>query len=185
MVLVVPSSEHLPSYLDALQRGWSPDNVRVDEARREELDLIATDPSGFIAAMTDREASGGPVPMPDGSSVPRLPGYRLWMWDGEFCGVIGFRWQRGTHALPPHCLGHVGYSVVPWKRRQGHATRALAQLLPLAKLEGLRYIHITTDPGNLASQKVIEANGGLLIERFVTPPQFGSTPGLRYSVPLT
>jgi predicted acetyltransferase len=184
MVLVVPAAEHLPSYLDALERGWSRDNVRVDQARREELDRIAADPSGFIAAMTDREALGGPVPMPDGSSVPRLPGYRLWMWDGELCGVIGFRWQRGTHALPAHCLGHVGYSVVPWKQRLGHATQALRQLLPLAKREGLQYIHITTDPDNLASQKVIEANGGLLIERFIKPPPFGSTPGLRYSVPL-
>jgi len=35
------------------------------------------------------------------------------MWDGEFCGQIAFRWQPGTEALPPHCLGHVGYSVVP------------------------------------------------------------------------
>lgn len=180
----MPAGQHLASYLDALRRGWSPDNVRVEEARRDELARIASDPSGFIAAMTDREARGGPVPMPDGSSVARLPGYRLWMWDGEFCGVIGFRWQRGTHALPPHCLGHVGYSVVPWKQRQGHATRALGQLLPLAKQEGLRYLHVTTDPDNVASQKVIEANGGLLIERFTKPPQFGSTPGLRYSVPL-
>jgi predicted acetyltransferase len=184
MVLVTPSVEHLASYLDALQRGWSPDNVRVEEARREELDRIDVDASGFIAAMTDREALGGPVPMPDGSTVPRLPGYRLWMWDGEFCGVIGFRWQRGTHELPPHCLGHVGYSVVPWRQRKGYATLAVAQLLPLAKQEGLRYIHITTDPDNIASQKVIEANGGVLIERFVKPPEFGGTLGLRYSVPL-
>src|SRR2546430_6881442 len=33
--------------------------------------------------------------LPDGSVVPRLPGYRKWIWDGEFCGVIGFRWQPG------------------------------------------------------------------------------------------
>ena len=184
MILVTPSAEHLASYLDALRRGWSPDNMRPEAARLEEMERIAVDPAGFVAAMTDREARGGPVPMPDGSSVPRLPGYRLWMWDGEFCGVIGFRWQPGTHLLPPHCLGHVGYSVVPWKQRQGLATRALRDLLPLAKQEGLRYIHVTTDPENLASQKVIEANGGLLIERFVRPPQFGSTPGLKYSVPL-
>ena len=28
MQLVVPALEHLPSYVDALNRGWSPDNIR-------------------------------------------------------------------------------------------------------------------------------------------------------------
>ena len=107
------------------------------------------------------------------------------MWDGEFCGNIGFRWQRGTEALPPHCLGHIGYSVVPWKRQRGYATRALAQLLPEARAEGLRYVEITTGPDNVASQRVIEANGGVLIEEFVTPPALGSRRELRYRVELS
>ena len=68
----------------------------------------------------------------DGTTVPRLPGYLKWMWDGEFCGVIGFRWQPGTEALPPTCLGHIGYAVVPWKRGRGYATAALLALGPLA-----------------------------------------------------
>ena len=70
-----------------------------------------------MALLDDREAKRGPVTLPDGSQVPRLPGYRRWMWDGEFCGSIGFRWQPGTSALPPYVLGHIGYSVVPWKQR--------------------------------------------------------------------
>jgi len=41
------------------------------------------------------------------------------MWDDEFAGSIGFRWQPGTSALPPHCLGHIGYAVVPWKQGRG------------------------------------------------------------------
>ena len=28
--------------------------------------------------------------------MPRLPSYRLWMWDGEFAGSISLRWQPGT-----------------------------------------------------------------------------------------
>jgi hypothetical protein len=31
--LVRPAREHLPSYLDALRRGWSPDNLRDDAAQ--------------------------------------------------------------------------------------------------------------------------------------------------------
>ena len=44
----------------------------------------------------------------------------------------------GTEALPPTCLGHIGYAVVPWKRGRGYATRALAMLLPEARKEGVK-----------------------------------------------
>lgn len=185
MRLVWPSLHHLPSYVAALEVGWSADNVRGAVAVAEELVRIKQDEALFIASMVDREAKGGPVKLPDGSEVKRLPGFRRWLWDGEFCGVISLRWQVGTEELPPHCLGHIGYAVVPWKQRRGYATRALAETLPLAKAEGLRYVEITTDPENLASQRVVEANGGVLTERFVKPVQFGGTPGLRYRIKLT
>ena len=183
MELRWPDLAALPSYRAALERGWSPDNERA-EAGQEELARIAQDPLAFVRSLVDPHARGGPVKLPDGSLVPRLPGYRRWLWDGEFCGLINLRWQPGTHALPPHCLGHIGYAVVPWKQRRGYATAALRQFLPSAKEEGLSYVEITTDPQNLASQRVIEANGGVLYERFIKPPQFGSTPGLRYRIAL-
>jgi len=134
--------------------------------------------------MEDREAKGPPVTLPDGSTVRRLPGFRRWLWDGEFCGSIGFRWQEGTTALPPHCLGHIGYAVVPWKQRLGYAKAALAQLLPEAKSIGLSFVEITTDPDNAASQRVILSNGGVLVEQFTKPLQFGGKPGLRYRIKL-
>ena len=37
---------------------------------------------------------------------------------------------------------------------------------------------------NLASQKVITANRGVLFESFTKPAAFGSAPGLRYRIPL-
>src|SRR5437868_6310733 len=105
LTLVRPSADHLGGYVDALKRGWSPDNVRGKAAADEELAKIAADSAAFLGSLEDREAKGEPVTMPDGSTVPRLPGYRRWLWDSEFCGSIGFRWQRGTEALPPYCLG--------------------------------------------------------------------------------
>jgi predicted acetyltransferase len=63
-------------------------------------------------------------------------------------------------------------------------TEALAETLPLARAEGLRYVEVTTDPDNVASQRTIEANGGVLHERFIEPAQFGSKPGLRYRIYL-
>jgi predicted acetyltransferase len=185
MQLVWPTVEHLPSYVAALSSGWSADNVRGAAAAAEELERIRKDPLAFVASLVDREARGDPVRLPDGSTVDRIPGFRRWMWDGEFCGVIGFRWQPGTEALPPHCLGHIGYAVVPAKRNRGFATAALLSTLPLAKAEGLRYVEVTTDPDNLASQRTIVKAGGVLHERFVKPAQFGGKPGLRYRIALT
>ena len=183
MDLVWPASEYLPSYIDALERGWSPDNQRP-AAAQEELARIAQDPAAFLAEQVDRDGRGPLVVLPDGSTVPRLPGYRRWLWDGTFCGVIGFRWLPGTAALPPTCLGHVGYAVVPWKRERGYATRALALLLPDAAREALPYVEVTTDEGNVASQRVIVANGGQLVERFAKPLAHGGGFGLRFRIPL-
>lgn len=150
MQLVWPSVEYLSSYVTALERGWSSDETRGEIAAREELSKISADPVAFIRSLADREGKGATVNLPDGSVVPRLPGYRRWMWDGEFCGDIGFRWQPGTAALPPTCLGHIGYGVVPWKRGKGYARLALRLLLPDIKAEGLPLVEITADPENIA-----------------------------------
>jgi predicted acetyltransferase len=185
MELVWPAREYLPSYVDALNRGWSPDNVRGEIARIEELRKIEADADAFLRSLVDREARSGPIVMPDGSTVQRLPGYRRWMWDGEVVGSIGFRWQPGTEALPPHVLGHIGYAVVPWKRGRGYATTALRLLLPDARAEGLSYVELTAEPHNIASRRVIEANGGVLVEEFVAPKAYGHTRGVRYRIQLS
>ena len=182
--LVVPSEQYLPSYTAALQRGWSPNNERGAAAALEELEQIAANPAAFLASLEDREGAGAPVKMPDGSFAPRLPGFRRWMWDGEFAGTIGLRWQHGTVELPPYCLGHIGYSVAAWKQRRGYATSALLSVLEEARKLGLPYVELTTDPENLPSQKVILAAGGTLVERFNKPPQFGSKPCLRFRIAL-
>ena len=183
MQLVWPAREYLTGYVAALESGWSADNLRP-EAAQEELARIAVSPDAFLASLVDREAAGEPIVFPDGTSVPRLPGYRMWMWDGEFCGSASFRWQPGTETLPPYCLGHIGYSVVPWKRGRGYATQALGELLEHAKTEGLRYVEITTRPDNVPSQRVILANRGVLVEEFTAPAALGGHRHLRYRVPL-
>lgn len=188
MRIVRPTLDHLPAYVAALRQGYSPDNVRGAVAAQEILARIDADATRFIDSMEDREAKGPLVTLPDGSQVNRIPGFSRWMWDdvpeAPFCGSISARWQPGTAALPRHVLGHVGYSVVPWKRQRGYATQALTQMLLEIRELGLPHIDITTDPDNLPSQRVILANGGLFVEAFTKPAAFGNHAGFLYRIAL-
>ena len=180
--LMRPSLGALPGYVAALRSGWSPDNLRGKPAADEELAQIDQDAQAFVDSLDDPEGRGAPVVLPNGAAVPRLPGYRRWIWDGEFCGSISFRWRPGESSLPEYVMGHIGYAIVPWKRGRGYATQALAQLLPEVRAQGLMYVELTTHPDNIASQSVILNNGGQLIGRFRKPEACGGTEGLRYRI---
>lgn len=182
--LVTPAMAHLPAYRAALEAGWSADNVRGIAAAQEELARIADDAPAFLASLDDPEAKGPPHTGLDGTVLPRIPGYRRWMWDGDFCGSIGFRWQPGGAALPPHILGHIGFAVVPWKRGNGYAAQAVTALLPEARALGLSHVEITADEANIASRRTIERCGGVLIERFTKSAAYGGAESLRYRIHL-
>src|SRR5258708_6163023 len=94
-LLDTPRSEWLASYAEALERGWSRNNV--GDVSGEQLAALRADPVAFLEALTEQT---GTVTLPDGSTRQRLPSITLWMWDGAFCGTISLRWQLGTHELP-------------------------------------------------------------------------------------
>ncbi|NPT47531.1 GNAT family N-acetyltransferase [Paraburkholderia sp. 1N] len=182
--LLKPSTALLPSYVAALEAGWSPDNVRKEVAAREQLHAIKVNAEAFVDGLDDPTASGGPIPLPDGSIIARLPSIVRWIWDGDVSGAIGFRWQAGTAELPPYVLGHIGFSVVPWKRGNGYARQALNSMLGEARRHGLPYVELTVDPENRASQRVIDACNGVLIERFRKTAAYGFAETLRYRIEL-
>lgn len=165
MILVVPGPEHLASFRAALERGWSPSNVDSEAVRQRALEDIDSDPLRYLASWEGESGTLEPIEMPDGSKRPRLPHISRWLWDGEFCGAISLRWQPGTPTLPDYVLGHIGYSVVPWKRGRGHATQALREILGEARARGLEQVAITAKDDNRPSWRVIEKAGGRLEER--------------------
>lgn len=182
--LLKPDLSMLASYREALERGWSPDNLMAEVAVRRELKRIAQDPAAFVASLDDPEAKGGPIPLPDGSFAERLPGFRRWLWDGEFAGSFGFRWRPGTSELPEHVLGHIGYSIPAWKAGRGYATRGLALLLPMARAVGLTYVELTTEMDNVASQKVILNNGGVLLGAHEKAAAYHGGEALKFRIDL-
>lgn len=85
----------------------------------------------------------------------------FWLIDnGEFIGHTNIR-----HEIPGKLAergGHIGYAIRPSKQKQGYGKKILELALIEAKKLGLKKILLTCDDKNIASQKTIEANGGVL-----------------------
>ena len=182
MELVIPSLDYVEGYLDAVRRGWMGDRV-IFGGPNQLLALADRDPQLVVDALRDR-STDGLLHYPDGSTAPRLPALFRWMWEGSFAGNIDVRWVPGTTELPVDIPGHVGYGTVEWRRGRGYATQALASMLHCAAEEGLTMLELVTDPANIASQRVVERNGGVRVEEFVQSQRLGGGRAIRWRITL-
>ncbi|MDR6939673.1 GNAT family N-acetyltransferase [Arcanobacterium hippocoleae] len=78
----------------------------------------------------------------------------------ELVGMIDLRLELSEFLL--NFGGNIGYSVLPSQRRKGYAKEMLAQVLQIAKQEGLEKVLITCNKTNDGSRRTILANGGVL-----------------------
>lgn len=159
--LVEPTPAVRASFLTAMQEfvdeGRGDDGTMVGDDLFEWTGRWETDEgfSAYIhAVLRDRERD-----------APRRPGWvpcttLWWINRADYLGRIAIR-HRLTPALR-EVGGHVGYDIRRSARRQGHATAMLAAALPVAAGLGIDPALITCDDTNVASWRVIEANGGRL-----------------------
>ncbi|HEX3464624.1 MAG TPA: GNAT family N-acetyltransferase [Candidatus Elarobacter sp.] len=82
-------------------------------------------------------------------------GHWLIVARGEVVGSIGYK-----HLPLPNGEVEIGYGIAPARRRRGHATRAIALLLGIARADpAVRTVLADTALENRASQRALEKNG--------------------------
>ncbi|AFS71260.1 GNAT family N-acetyltransferase [Exiguobacterium antarcticum] len=104
-----------------------------------------------------------------------------WLYDGEtIVGAVNFRHDLNDQLQ--QIGGHIGYGIRPSERNKGYATEGLRQALKVARERGLSSVLITCSADNVASGRVIEANGGQEVESYVKED---GTRVRRFNVPLS
>ena len=99
---------------------------------------------------------------PDGKSLPGdfVPNsYYVAVIADKIIGRVSIRHELNDFL--ERIGGHIGYAVIPSQRGRGYVKNMLKQSLGFAKARGLNRVLITCDVNNIASIRVVEANGGV------------------------
>lgn len=119
------------------------------------LPLADEIPGAFVERLLRRETA---------PEVPFVPETVYWgVSEGVVVGRISLR-----HRLEGNLFkmgGHIGYEVRPSYRRRGIATEMLKLVLETPKARQIGRLLLTCAPDNIASNKTIQANGGVFTEK--------------------
>ena len=83
--------------------------------------------------------------------------------DNVYAGTIDIRHYL-TESLEKFG-GHIGYRIRPTMRQKNYGTLQLKLALPYVWAMGIERALITCDDDNIASQRIIEANGGVFQDK--------------------
>jgi predicted acetyltransferase len=94
-----------------------------------------------------------------------LPALSYWFFDDQNNIIGTSRLRPKLNERFSNIGGHIGYDVRPSFRNKGYGTQILQITLEKALSIGLKSVLITCDSDNIASQKIIEKNGGILLNK--------------------
>jgi predicted acetyltransferase len=165
--LELASARYRKSFVEALREGFRRGIGLVKTP--EEIAEIDGDFDAFIARITDKT---GMVALPNGQTVPKVPFDIFWLVDGEtFIGESSIRYELNDWML--NSGGHIGYGVRPSFKRQGYGKLILKLSLEKCRVFGTSPVLVTCSETNIASAKIIEANGGVLEDKRSDPYERG------------
>ena len=148
MELVKPSLRYQQSYIDYIAE------LGDEERYPFPLDFEHQD---FDAMLQKNQDFADGVNLPEGYVASET----YWLVDGtEIVGVANLR-LRLNDAIR-HCGGHIGLGIRPSYRGKGLGIELMRQMIALAKSKGINELHIHCYKSNIASAKMIMANGGVL-----------------------
>ncbi|MDQ2713432.1 MAG: GNAT family N-acetyltransferase [Chloroflexota bacterium] len=156
--LAKPAVEYASGYLAMIDEY----SEAGEEYVYNNIALAREDFAQFVHEL-EEEAEG--IGLPPG--VPAKQSYLLLKDGRHIIGEIRFR----PHLTPPYerFFGHIGYNIRPAQRGHGYVTRLLALLLDEARKFHLPGVSLAVEPENLASIRVIEKNGGKLLQVIKDP----------------
>jgi len=161
--LAAPAPLYRRSFLEALREGFRRGSQPVaDEARIRQIERNFP---GYLREITD---PSGTIRLPTGEAVPKVPFSVLWLVEGEnFIGEASIRHELNDWLLREG--GNIGYGIRPSRQRQGYGRLILALALEECRRLGIGRVLVTCQDDNLASARIIEANGGA-VENVIADP---------------
>ncbi|KKK59885.1 hypothetical protein LCGC14_3029900 [marine sediment metagenome] len=148
--LIAPTEALRDIYMDFLADFARAGETQIDGAGGDAED-------DFAAFVQQQEDYTRGVDLPDGW----VPASTFWVvCKNEILGVCNIR-HRLIEKLRDFG-GHIGYSIRPSQRNKGYGTLMLKLALEKAREVGIDRVLITCDKDNIASQRVILKNGGVM-----------------------
>ena len=133
---------------------------------------------GDVYKRQELYATPGAV-LPEG----HVPCDYYWITEGD--QVVGFlSFRRELNDNLRRFGGHIGYSVIPTRRREGIVREALRLMLRAAKADGYDRVMLTCDDDNIGSIRTIEGAGGEL-EDVIDAPEAGQPLVRRYWIDVS
>lgn len=139
-------------------------SVMIVATARLRLHLIDESECAAIAAVTPGKRAWGLGYPTEGDvllaslglgpqGAPWVPWQIVEFASGLAIGGAGFM------SAPDDGCVEIGYGIAPAYQRRGYATEAVGGLVALASDNGVYVVQAATDPGNVASQRVLQRSG--------------------------